>query len=412
MNLFFWKRGDQETNPNYAPYEEIDAKKTSQLGYLFLILMVIFGVSQGNVFLYQLQDTISAPQENSSCLSTLEDYTDNKNVSSYNSYFVISYIDESCNFSDRERKLSLDKLYKQISPSLTNLKAIEENLQAIDQNISSSQRSQDQLATNYQLALLEKIAKTEGNTFNQENIQTGIITQKEYQNKLEITRAQLEKRGKTIETEIISRVIPYQKVIQDADDQYIHDLNVFRFLQFLISFFCVIPLFAFAWNRYHKAKNSRSEYTIIWGGVVATFGILSAQILLVFVYEILPLEEIFAFLSYFEFIWTILAWFGIILVPLFFGFLIYIIQKKFYNKQAVMMRALKNMQCPGCSLKINHAMNACPVCGYRLKIQCTNCNSMTMVGGSFCEICGGRHTSQNPVYSPENTSINSTASQM
>ena len=42
---FLLEEKRSRTRQAYAPYEEIDAKRTSKLGYFFLILMVFFWLS-------------------------------------------------------------------------------------------------------------------------------------------------------------------------------------------------------------------------------------------------------------------------------------------------------------------------------------------------------------------------------
>jgi hypothetical protein len=395
MNLLFWRKNNQPNNPNYAPYEEIDSKKTSKLGYFFLVLMVIFGVWQGNNFLWALQDSINRPQPNSACLDVLENYT--KNTPRYDDYYYNSYYRENnnCLFSAREIKLSLDVAYKNAEPTLASIAKADESISKINSELSSVQYNRNQMVTDYQLSLLESISGTDSAVFNQDYLQAGMVTQDEYKRRLEtaLTKATNDRTSLVSTAERLIK--PYSQTINTAREQYRHDMVVYQFIQFIISLICIAPLFAYTWSRYHRSKNLRSEFAIIWGGIVATIAILLAQIILVFIYQILPhqiIQQIFSFLANFEFIWVLLYWLGFILVPLFFGFLIYIIQKKFYNKQAVMMRALKNMHCPGCSLKIHHGMNNCPVCGYKLKNYCQSCGAMTMAGGTFCEVCGAKNS--------------------
>lgn len=396
MNLFFWRKNPEEQNSAYAPYEEIDAKRTSKLGYFFLILMVIFGVAQGQNFLSALQESIALPESNSYCLTTLAQYA--QMDTTYNGY--VSYSDygyygdtEKCIFSAREKQLAIDTLYAKIAPSRTEITSIEITINELNTEINEVERKRRTVTSDYDISLQEKMAATQNAVFDPNGLQNAINAIDANLNQLRSSLASATARKQALEGTIAAQVTPYKSTIQDAFDQYAHEMVVRQFKQFLLSLLFIAPLFAFVWRFYHRAKSKRSEYAIIWGGAVATVGIILAEILLMFVYQILPhkiLQQIFAFFAAFDFLWAILYWLGFILVPLFFGFLIYLIQKKFYNKRAVMMRALKNEHCPNCSLKINHTMNNCPVCGYTLKTKCTSCGTMSMDGGSFCEGCGKR----------------------
>jgi hypothetical protein len=396
MNIF-WNKKDSPTASGYAPYEEIDSKKTSKLGYFFLILMVIFGVAQGNNFLWALQDSINSPKGNSQCMELLAKYAGNNTTLSANSHlradvYYVPY--NECVFSDREKLLTLDKAYQNNDFTLSEIRKAEETKTKLSNEIRNAEYNRDQVVTDYQLSLLESIAGTQDMVFNQDYLQTGIVSQDEYIQRLTLALSQTTANETALISKATKALTPYQVAIEKARSEYQHETLVHKFIQFILSLLLILPLFIFVWKGYHAAKNRRSEFGIIWGGLVATAGILLAQILLVFIYEILPqeiLQEIFAFLAQIKFVWALLYWLGFILVPLFFGFLIYLIQKKFYNKQAVMMRAVKNAHCPNCSMKTHKDMNNCPVCGCKLKAACVNCGAMTMSGGTFCEICGTKH---------------------
>lgn len=396
MNLFFWKKKSQNENTAYAPYEEIDAKRTSKLGYFFLVLMVIFGVGQGQNFLGALKNSITPPEPNSHCLNTLAQYADvtqqSDNYGSYDYYYERNSQQE-CNFSVREQLLSIDDLYASVDPIQQEIVTLANIIDTIQSQIYSLKNTRAQTISNYDVSLQEEMAVTENAVFNQSGLQNQITTIDFQIAQLQSELSKNEVRKNALDKNIKTLVQPYVESIRDAYDQYAHDLVIHEFKQFLISLVFIAPLFVFVWRFYHKAKERRSEYAIIWGGAVATIGIIFAQILLVFVYRILPheiIQEVFKFLSTFQILWALLYWLGFILIPLFFGYLIYLIQKKFYNKKAVMMRALKNEHCPKCSLKINRAMNNCPVCGYTLKTKCHACGVMSMDGGAFCESCGVR----------------------
>lgn len=397
MKFFFWRKDDLSNQSAYAPYEEIDSKKTSKLGYFFLILMVIFGIFQGNVFLDDIQDSIAYPERNSSCLDTLARRLDIERTSpQYYNYYSYQYTDLSngeapCQFSNREVLLSIDDIYKSIAVEQNEIDSLGVSTNNLNAKKYSIESEKNTLTAEYQASLLEDIAGKEDTAFNQASIQAQLTIYSADLQNIEKELRNAETRIATLENKIRGKLTPHKDTFQKAYDAYDHDMVVYEFKRFLLSLLFIAPLFAVVWRYYHRLKNSRSEYTIIWGGAVAVVGFMLAQILLVFIYEILPkqiLQQIFKILSSIEILWAVVTWFGFILVPVFFGFLIYLIQKKFYNKRAVMMRALKSEHCPGCSLKINHTMNNCPVCGYRLKTKCASCGSMSMAGGLFCETCG------------------------
>ena len=161
------------------------------------------------------------------------------------------------------------------------------------------------------------------------------------------------------------------------------------FKQFLISLISILPLFIIVWKMYHKAKNAGSQFAIIWGGAVVVTSLLMTQLLLILIYEVIPHKLITALFPLFSGILFILYWLGfILLVPGFFGLLIYTIQKKYYNKEAVTMRSIKAGICPACEMKIHRSTNNCPICSFKLRDICTSCHTSTSVIGKYCESCG------------------------
>ena len=382
----------------YAPYEEIDAKRTSTLGYFFLILMVIFGLWQGNNFLSALQDSITRPQENSQCLSVLNSYTNDGN--SYGGYYY-GYgnnipASAQCNFSTREKESGVPALYEKVQPELLALAQSTKNVNDLNSQISQANYTRNQTISEYQVSLLETMAISQGKVFNRGALQTGISTGNDLIAQLSIMLAQEQSRQTEITARVRNLVKQGNTAIQDALDGYTHDYRIYQLEQFLLSLVLVAPLLFVTWKKYHSSREKRSEYAIIWGGLLATVSLLFAQIMLVFIYEVLPrglIQELLSILAKVKFLWTLLYWLGFVLVPLFFGYLIYLIQKKYYNKAAVKMRALKSGVCPNCSLKVVPAMNHCPVCGYALKLKCGSCSAMSMNGAAFCESCGVKKNS-------------------
>jgi len=402
MKLLFWKKEPVASDAAYAPYEEIDAKRTSKLGYFFLILMVIFGIWQGNNLLSSIQESIDRPIPNTSCTDTLAKYAKVNpydNYSSYDSYYY-NYADNNapCTFTNREITLGLNTAYNQTVPYLEQLKLVAQKVSSLVSSLEQERYRRSQNIDEYQAALIEDVAgKTDanGNVLDTSAIGTSVSTGATKIGQLEqaLQASQLEQE-RLVEI-ITQNATVFRETLIEAYNRYENEVRMYELTIFLVSVILIFPVFYFSWRKYGNSKQRRSEYAIIWGGVVATFGFMSAQVLLVFIYEILPyriLEALFAFLSGFAILWTLLYWLAFILVPAFFGFLIYLIQKKFYNKQAVTMRALKNGHCPHCSLKVLPTMNNCPICGYHLKTKCENCSHMSTSGGSFCEVCGIRRS--------------------
>ncbi|MBI3458945.1 zinc ribbon domain-containing protein [Candidatus Azambacteria bacterium] len=400
--MWFFQKKDLEKG--FVAYEEIDSKKTSKLGYFFLVLMVLFGVWQGQNLLEAIQQTVAQPLQNSACAGNLKrylvapgiddhnfyygDYNYQSYQSSYNYDTFTTY--DKCAFSDREKIVGLSRLYEKVYPSLLMVKNLKKDLDDINQQNESAKYNRSSTVNEYSVSLLETIAR-KNQVLNMNSLRGSIKNSDDLISSLTTTGNDLQEKINTLENEIRSEILRYKAFFERIEDEYSQDRNIYDLKKFGLSLLFILPVFLFVWRKYWRSKNEGSEYAIIWSGVLAISAIMLAQVLLVFIYEILPrelLQKIFDFLKNFKFFWSLLYWLGFILIPAFFGGLIYFIQKKFYNKKAVAARAFKAGKCPTCSMSVAPHMIFCPVCAATLKIKCSSCGNYSPEIGNFCEICG------------------------
>jgi predicted RNA-binding Zn-ribbon protein involved in translation (DUF1610 family) len=91
---------------------------------------------------------------------------------------------------------------------------------------------------------------------------------------------------------------------------------------------------------------------------------------------------------------SLLNYLAIFLVVLFFGGLIYFIQKRtLKQKQAVSysknrQKLVSWSQCFECEYKIDYAKAYCPFCGVALHEVCSACHKETNLHERFCSHCG------------------------
>lgn len=400
MNLKFWQN-NKEQDKGFVPYEEINEKKTSLLGYFFLVLMVFFGFYQGQSFLEEVEDSVDVPMRNSNCLISIDSFSNLNKNNQYDSYYRhSSYFSPSNTVGDsstgcgeisaREYDLGLEILYEQVGPINIRITELQRERTNLEQTISSLSIQRGEGMRDYQTALVEDLAEVDG-VLESEDLGSAVASQEQEIARLQQQVEEINSEINNLSSKLVSLTEPYRTKIIAAQKKYVNEMRIYEFKKFLYTFLFVAPIFWLVWRKYSIAKERRSEYVIIWGGLVATFGLIFAQILLVFFYKVLPHEliiAIFTFLGAFEFLWVILKWLSFILIPLFFGMMIYFIQKKLYNKKAVLFRTIKSGSCPQCTLKISPHMNNCPICGYQLKDKCYNCGNMTLKDGEYCEICG------------------------
>jgi len=71
-------------------------------------------------------------------------------------------------------------------------------------------------------------------------------------------------------------------------------------------------------------------------------------------------------------------------------FLIYIIQKKLFNKKRLQQKRLSNSSCIECGKKLPDNVRFCPFCGTHQVVDCSECKVETYVCGDFCSNCGAK----------------------
>lgn len=380
----------EETPVGYAPNEKIESKKTSTLGYFFLLLMVIGGVWQGNLLIFSIQDNVKKVSRLSSCFI----YSIDVNSYGGNNAYYGNYYQENntCIFSEIEIKNDIPRIYADINIFQVENEDLRKQISNIGTGIYNLERDKTNLNSSYTNSLLEDINKNKtGNIYNSSTQGNKLTDNESMASSLKEEKSKLEQKIKNNNDKIKVIISDNQKQIKEARDEYNTELFKYQLKVFAVALVLVLPLFLFTWKRYSRAKNSNSEYALIWGGLLAVTSLLTLQLILTFIYYILPhnlLLKVLAFLQNFSFLITVLYWLGFIAVPLFFGGMIYLIQKKYYNIKAVTMRAIKNGECPKCEMKINKDQNYCPVCSYRLKDKCQACSSNTSLSGDYCESCG------------------------
>jgi hypothetical protein len=383
----------------YAPYEELDAKRTTKLGMAFVIIMVVAGIWQGQVLLGSIEETIRPPESLSACFSDAVNRSGlpiriNRSSSLYYENRG-SYGSTACYYSALEVKRGFPALYDSIKPKIEKLSIVNTELSIAYSNLSKEKNNKNTQQQNYNTSLFENISGKDQTVYSSSSIATTLVLAEDGIMVLEKLIATQQLEVQSIQNEIKQTIVRSSSLLEFVASDYDSAIRLVELKRFLISFLILTPLVWFTMRRYFAAKNTRSPYSIIWGGSALISAILFGQVLIVLVYKIIPeslLEKTTQLLSElfqsFEFLVIVLQWLGFVLIPLFFGCLVYKIQKKFYNPLAVAVRSIKEGKCPKCTMKIKDSMIHCPMCSFGLRVQCQSCPSTSVCFARYCEGCG------------------------
>ena len=360
-------------------FEEISEKRTSTLGYILLILMVIFVIVVGETIFSDLKKIPEKPISPSSCIPT-----------SIGNLKNLTYLNCSNNFNKIDKKFKLDTEYKNIEPQLQKIVALNVGIASNKNKVSTLKYDTRSLNEDYNLSLQEKIAR-ENAILNKDNIKERIVTSQSQISDAQSQIVLLEEQRDSIIFQITSSASSLGRGYEEAKEYYQNERAWYQFKVFLLSFAFVLPLFALSVYLYLRLKRKNSPYTIILTATTTAFSILFLQVVGVFLYDILPKEwfvYIFKFLFDVPFLRYIVYYGFVILVIGLFGGIVYYIQKKVFDPIKIAVRRLKDKKCPKCSFCLDPHHKFCPNCGLQLKEECKYCGNLKIRYLAYCPDCG------------------------
>jgi fumarate reductase subunit D len=201
----------------------------------------------------------------------------------------------------------------------------------------------------------------------------------------------------------------YVKYVKTNKKAFLEEKKSYKFWQpfksyaYMLTF--IIPLLLFFSFFYYKTKKKQlmqKEYNPIVKIISAniTF-ILSLPLLwytFTLIYHVLPktfFKNIIEFLVSIGLL-SILNYVAIFLLVLFFGGIIYYIQKRTLKlKQDISNDSKKQKliswsQCFNCEFKINYEKKHCSFCGIKLHVECPSCKNKIIAHEKYCSYCGNK----------------------
>ncbi len=380
--------------------EEISEKRTSKLGYILLFLMAFFVVSVGETIFADLKKIPEKPVMPSGCiLSSVQNLERLSNLncpsSRSSSYSYPSYSDNYNQsnpglFNTVDIKFGLDVKFTGLKPQLLEIASINQDINSAQSEISSAEKNILKLNKDYDLSLQEKMAG-EAAIMNSERIKNDITAQRTLISTAKSKVAYLERERSGISSDLTAQISSLEKSYGEAMDYYKNKQSWYKFKSFLLTLIFVLPFFAFSVFMYLRLKKKNSPYTIILTATTTAFSILLLQVVMVFLYDILPKEwlaRIFRFFLEVPFLRYVIYYGSVLLVIGLFGGIVFYIQKRVFSPRKVAIRRLKDKKCPGCSFPINSKHNFCPDCGLKLQEECGNCGKQKIRYLSHCPNCG------------------------
>ena len=359
-------------------YTEISEKRTSKLGYLILTALFIFLFVIGQTVFSDIKQIPDRPESPSFCVSL-------KNIES------MTY-KRFCSFNEMDKKYGLDVVYLNIEHDIDRIVELNRVINNKEQLVRSNERKRSDLLGEYDVSLQEVIADEDA-----------LLDKPEIKSRIESLESSNEMLDSEIRQLTSDRDLLIQKIKPDLDrlevlytearDDYKTQIAFYNAKVFILKLLFVLPFFGVFLYLYLKYKKKDSPYTIIITSIFFASTILFLQVVLVFLYEILPMEwfaEIFRVLMSVSILKYLVYYGSVVVVIILLGGIVYYIQRKVYDPKRVAYRYLKDNKCPNCGFNLELAEEYCAKCGRQVKTRCLKCKNLKYVDLAYCPFCGKR----------------------
>jgi hypothetical protein len=273
-------------------------------------------------------------------------------------------------------------------------------MNSIENKLRQNEQRLDQISAQYNTRLFEQIAQMPNNT--------ALKDAKGEYDAIVLDNENLEKEKASIEP--VSSLEGYDEYVEYVTSNmsaFKQEKESYRFWQpfkayahMLIFIAPLLLIFGFFYRRAKTKQISAQNYNPVVKIISAHISLILALPLfwytLTLIYHVLPktlLKRVVEFLVDLGLI-SLLNYFAIFIVVLFFGGLIYWIQKRtLKRKQAVVLtknykKLVSWSQCFDCEYKIDYTKEFCPFCGIKLHETCKHCQQETIRHEAYCSHCG------------------------
>ena len=359
-------------------YSEISEKKTSKLGYLFLITLFIVLIILGQTV---FQDIGRIPHRPKAPCYGISSYLNNlKSITQR----------PTCAFNELDRQFKLDTFVTALQPDVDTTITFNRNILNNNNLIRSNGTKLNTMLRTYNLSLQETIANEDA-LLDKPEIKREIVSLRDANVRLKSQIRELTiKRDDLVKT-LKPALQELSKAYSKALDLYKTRVSFYYLKIFLLKLLFILPFFLVFLRLYMKYKKKDSPYTVIITSVFFASTILFLQIVLMFLYEILPKQwfaRIFKVLMSSPLLKYVIYYGAVLFVIFILGGIVYFIQKRIYDPQRVALRHLRGKRCPGCSFDLNLSERFCPHCGRQIKEECSHCSNLMYKDLASCPFCG------------------------
>ncbi len=392
FDITSWVREKIFRRPMLIPsiaWEELSEKKTTKMGYFLLICMffAIMGTAQWSLSI--IKDIPDRPTETPYCVTEMLSAFGEQESYNYDYY---QYRYDNCDLISHSNPVyDYTAVYAPLLPKYNLIVSYRKQLSDLQSDYDAFQSKYRNSQRDYNTSLLEDIAVTPKKVYNTE-LNQKIITDNLKQEAL------FESQIKDLKTKITEIIWANQvgvRLLKDYHEQSLDAYNNaylwFKIVRAFLSLLFIGITFWLLYKFYVRYKLQNSPHTIIFSVATFAYWLILLQLLLFFLWDIIPhtiLEYLLGWISIFtpllflvQFLWPVIV-IGV------FWFLVYRIQKRLYSPENILKRFVTDKSCPHCGNAVDMTKPFCPLCSHEIHIHCSHCNELTMKWMPYCSHCG------------------------
>ncbi len=407
FDITSWIRETIFRRPKLTPSiagEELSEKQTTKLGYFLLFCMFVAIMSTAQWTLSIISGIPERPTPVPSCVSEMLRAFDTEstsyNYSSYNyGYDYAGY--NSCTLTSVHPKYDLSSEFKTLEWPLSQLNEYFTTLSRLESEKSQATYRQQNNREDYNTSLSESAVQEQNPIYDANGIRQDITTTRSNIANADLQITNTKHAIESLRTQYAPQVSDLKYAYEWAESAYIRANLLYRMFIALLSLAFSGLVFAVLYRMYVRRKLENSPHTIIFSVATFAYGLVLLQVLLMFLWDIIPhtfLEWLLGWISLFAPLLYLVQFLWPVVIVAIFGFLVYRIQKRLYSPQNIVKRFVTDKKCPHCGNAVDMTKPFCPLCAHEIHIHCPHCHELTMKGMPYCSNCGGTLPKDDTLY--------------
>ena len=267
-------------------------------------------------------------------------------------------------------------------------------MQNTEEKIRGIQIEQNNISSQYDTMLLEKIAKQERGEALTPTSSENAKTQIGYlSGSLGVLRSDLLTLQKQFDTHPLVQKLASDILLSrdTTENTYNSLLFWYPIKRFAIEILFILPLlFVTIWWSNRSIRKNNGLQLLISTHLLAIIALFVLLKVLEFIYDIIPhtvFERIYTFLLSSNIIWLLYYLFIFLWIWATMA-IIYIVQKKIFSKERLEAKRADKWECYICGEKIHLGNTHCIRCGISQEKTCPHCSEVTHMTSDYCGKCG------------------------